>query len=641
MQAATDLDANFATSVTASLVVLLLCLAGGAPLTPRCLRRGGCDLTSLAFMLASGLVFWSGIAAAVTMRGAGFWLAMPVIQATLAALLWRREAVVCPPARTGRRRAVRLVAPVLVMVAVCVLFIRWWAAFRSPDGRVVDVHSDLGYYGQLVLGMKESGHASLWSGVLGSAVVESGAPFDVWYHWGPVWLASGVHEFAGLSVMESLLQADRIVLTVLLAIAAGAIVETLTGWSPGWSLLVGGISVIAVPLLKMFGILWFAGVLPYGILQHHSTSLVIQLSYHVEALLVLVALAAWLSSEDLPAGAMLFFAGVSAPHALAAAGVMAGALLTAGLLRRDRVMWKTALAVISILLAAWAMLSFVLGVNLPKSPESRMLTVGFNAIRLALRAGLVDTLISIVAGALMVPGVVHLMRLKDEGVQAERPRILGWMALCALAGGFAAYHLFSSMADRFHFSAFTRIVLIVPTAIWGMARMASRTAGPRKAASIALIILGGLMGVSDLVQYKNQTSFAKWSATDLGVIKKALGSEPFGYFAASDRNWWIPEHCTLASFLNVRCVRLNFIKSTDAAGQNGIFYGSSKPRELVPLLEGESEDQWSLRFARKLGIKRILEVEKEPLPDAISRSARKIAASGPLRVYELPAAIQK
>ena len=84
-------------------------------------------------------------------------------------------------------------------------------------------------------------------------------------------------------------------------------------------------------------------------------------------------------------------------------------------------------------------------------------------------------------------------------------------------------------------------------------------------------------------------------------------------------------------------MRLNSIESVDKVGKTSRYYGSERPFVLVPREAGETEAQWSIRFARKLGVRRVLEIGDDKLPEEIRAIVRPVASSGPLQLFEIQA----
>jgi hypothetical protein len=143
------------------------------------------------------------------------------------------------------------------------------------------------------------------------------------------------------------------------------------------------------------------------------------------------------------------------------------------------------------------------------------------------------------------------------------------------------------------------------------------------------------MGAHDIWHARERLTALPYKAEDLRALRMSLNGQAVGYFAQTDRQWWISKHSTLASLLDVRCVRLNSIPSMDGDPYSR-YYGASRPLELVPAREGESPAEWSLRFARRLGIRMIMETDADPLPETIKTGAKVLHAGPSLRLYELP-----
>lgn len=634
MDAITVFNANPAVEIAIAVSTLGVILAIGAMLLPRS-TTGGCPLFWVAAALTSGLIFFNGVSATVIMGRFGFYSFPPLAQLVLAAIWRRTQRKSCSLNQMENLRG--LLPPLAALLAACALFVWWFMSFTTADGAVRNIYGDLGYYGQLAMGLKKAGHASLWSGTLGAALKESGGQMDVWYHWGGVLLGAALHQWTGRPIFSCLLFEGEIIINFILIVNAGAIIRSLTGWSCGRSLLAGAVSMFAVVFLRVLVLLPQVSLIPFDVHHYYRVGLLTHFPYKADALPLLLAAGAWLRGKNWLALPMLFFAGFAAPHVFAAGGVMAGALLTVGILMRHPRMWRTAAVVIGVLLMAAAVLAVGFGVTVPKSPDSQMVTFGIETIRNGLREALLDSVINLLLLAPVLPGIVHLMR-SAEGTgdaSAERRRVLGWMAICAVAGSYAAYHIFLGLGDRAHFTTFTHVVMVLPVGIWGLASLVSRSRGWRKYAAVSLLVLCAMLGAADIGFSRSQVARTKWSVQDLTTVRASLGDEPFGYFAKLDRNWWIPKHATLASMMGVRCLRVNGEISVDNGGATARYYGSSRPYVLVPRETGETAAQWSLRFARKTGVRHLLEIGDDTLPDEIKAAARLVVSSGPLKLYQL------
>jgi hypothetical protein len=112
--------------------------------------------------------------------------------------------------------------------------------------------------------------------------------------------------------------------------------------------------------------------------------------------------------------------------------------------------------------------------------------------------------------------------------------------------------------------------------------------------------------------------------------------QPLGYFAVLDRQWWISFNAPLGAVLESPILRLNSVYSRDHLHEFASFYGSGAPYVLVPKQAGEDDLQWSLRFARKLGIRYVLETDRDPLPEALRSQVKLVIKAGVLALFELP-----
>ena len=418
-----------------------------------------------------------------------------------------------------------------------------------------------------------------------------------------------------------------------MVLAAGAIVQRLTRWPSAACMMIGLASLVAVQLTKALAVLTLGDAVHYETIQHFRTTLADAFAYKYEAMLMLGTLAAWLWQCRALTLLLLFLTGVSAPHNVGILGVTAGVLGTLGLVLRQRPMWRTAGIAIATLIGAWISVKLC-GAGLPKAEGQSMLALDPGSLLKAMGDTLPDIALGLLATALTLPGLVHLIRSRDEHTSDET-RILGWLPLCAIVGGFAAYHLFGTMSDRFHFTALTHAVLVLPVGIWAMARLVAVKAPTPRLLALIVIVLDVVLGIGDLTAARSRKPEQTWQRSDLATIQSQLQGRPFGYFAVMDREWWIPEQSSLAAVLDSRCIRLNEIDLVDKHGTFSQYYGADIPHRLVPAQPGESADAWSLRFARRLGLACVLELQPGTLPAAIKAQCRPLASAGGMTLFEI------
>jgi hypothetical protein len=242
--------------------------------------------------------------------------------------------------------------------------------------------------------------------------------------------------------------------------------------------------------------------------------------------------------------------------------------------------------------------------------------------------GTIDSLIGSVFGALSLIGIIHLIRASEPGANW-----LGWLALSGLVGAYAGFHLLASNPENFQLVMFTQAALVMPAGVWGLARMASFD-GRMKRIAVVLIALGVVMGLDDLDHVTKARPKVAWSVADVEKVHAELQGAPFGYFGPDDR-WWIPLQSQLAAHLGTRCARLNEgNQRSDAMNRH---YFNDKPHAVLPRNDGETPNAWSLRFANKLGIDFVMEIEPEAmLPNEIKAASTLCVSTPTLRLYKLP-----
>lgn len=626
-----SLDPSLVACALAALVLgVVAMLVGRGLVTSRTMDDHG--LLHHAVTLIAGLLFITGVMATVLLRRPCYYTLMPVLLIGWR-LIWARWSPPAPSIAAPREPWPRIVLPLMMVAAVVFGFEWWFGGWMQGDGSVRKIHSDLGFYVQALKALPEARLANSWAATLGVHAADSLDLRDFWYHWGPIWLASAITSTTSIAPIAALLIIVPALVDLAMVLAAAAIIQRLTRWPVAACLLLGVVSLLAVQLAKALAVLTLGDVLHYEPIQHFRTTLADAFAYKFEAMLMLGTLATWVWQRRALAVLLLFLTGLSAPHNVGILGVTAGVLGTLGIALRQRPLWRTAGIAIGTLLSAWITVKLC-GAGLPKAEGQSMLALDPGSLIKAIGDTLPDIALGLLATALTLPGLVHLIRHRDEHASDEA-RILGWLPLCAIVGGFAAYHLFGTMSDRFHFTALTHAVLVLPVGIWAMARLvAVKSSAPRLLALI-VIMLDGVLGIGDLRAARSREPEQAWQRADLAVIQSHLKGRPFGYFATTDREWWMPEQSSLAAVLDSRCIRLSEIDLVDKHGAFSKYYGADIPHRLVPTQPGESADAWSLRFARRLGLACVLELEPGTLPAAIKAQCQPLASAGGMTLFEI------
>ncbi len=583
------------------------CLVPKAALPGSWLRR-------TAAVSASGLIFMAACLATWELGRITYLTLIPLLQIGLAAWSHRKT-----EAQPRPEEALSMSDKAILLGAVIALIgLTWWMyPTANADGTLAYVNSDLGYFALMAKALPEAKVASIWAAVFGFATPESGEVQDVWYHWGPIWLTSGLSKLTGLTAFTVLLRVVIPLLNGLLILSAASMVSVVTGWKFKKSLLAGFVSILAVPLSITLVDKLLRSSMPQTVLQHAHSTLAYMVSYKFEAVLVMASMSAWYQRRLLLAAGLLFFAGISAPHTVAVGGLMAGVFGLIGLLRRDARQYRIAGGIIVILLLAWATLKLGFGAGLPQSDSAKFIVLDPAVLAANIGAAALNILIGIAVAGLVMPGLVHLLRAKDE-----ETRLLGWMAVSALIGSYGAYHLLLPEGERFHFTMYAHAIFVMPIGFWGLARMISQHPGWPQRYAIAALSLATLMGAYDQYDYRLEPADVKCTLQDLATVRGELRGEPFGYFSRKDRNWWITRHSVVGSMLDSRATRLNTLEIDDLSRAK--FYGSARPLQLLPVKPGEDELDWCLRLADKLQLKFIIEFDADPLPPEFSAKLHEI-----------------
>ena len=633
MSAFSPLDSHPVALVFALASTLAVVLGSGRLLMPGT-NGGDSPWTARALEFASGLIFVTSVTATVVLGRVCYLTMLPVLQVVIAFDGFRkvRQGSTARPKDTeGWHRLEFAILGGLALV--CLAFTSWHQGWRLADDGLRSFHSDLGYFTQMVEQLPQARIANGWTAVMGEHLQGLPGQHDVWYHWGPMWLAVAVKTWLrDLPAIEALLIITGSALNFGLLLATSAVVQTLCKTSRWRSLAVAAASLVAVQWLRAYGLLWIASWFPFGVVQHLRWTLTTMFSYKFEGVLMLATLAAWLERRTLIAVLLLFCAGVSAPHTFGALGAMAGTLGFIGLVLKRPALWKTAGTIIAVLLAAWAMVTLVFGCGMPKAEGQHLLSLNLETLRRCLRAAVIDSTIGLLIGALSLPGILHLVRCRDERA-TEESRTLGWIALSALIGSYAAYSFLSTMVDRFHFITLAQAVLVLPVGLWGAARMVWwGTASWQRWSGIALIVVTTSMGIHDVLWLRATDTRLPYTQSNVRALREVLRGQPFGFFSSNDRQWWIPKHTVIASLLESRCVRLNELESKDAYSR---YYGADLMHQLVPRQAHQSSEAWSLRLAARLEVKHLLELPSDPLPAAMNPFVKEVAKAGDLRLFEI------
>jgi hypothetical protein len=380
-----------------------------------------------------------------------------------------------------------------------------------------------------------------------------------------------------------------------------------------------------VPLANWFGI-GMGG-------PHSHLGYGMMFSYMLEGLLVTGAAVAWLNGRAALALVILFCAGISTPHTVAGICLVAGAWGLVSLIRRDWRELGRASAMVAVLGGAWLVCHVVFGVSLPKMDDSPMLVTGTAELGKAALLLLRDWGVGMVLAGVLLPGLWFLVRSADQQLRA-----LGWMAAGGMLASYAAYHFLMPTGDRGHFTTYVHLVVGNLVGFVGLCAACAQGTGWLKAVSSRLLVIMVLMGIYDSVHdHRAEWQLTKgYTTTDLQKVKDLVQGQPLGYFAVLDRQWWISFNAPLGAVLESPILRLNSVYSRDHLHEFASFYGSGAPYVLVPKQAGEDELQWSLRFARKLGIRYVLETDRDPLPEALRSQVKLVIKAGVLSLFELP-----
>lgn len=529
--------------------------------------------------------------------------------------------------------------PLLAVFCLAMVFAYYEHGWGMGRGGVVLPWSDLGYFGLLAQELPQAKVASQWAAVFSSFTREAGAQADAWYHWGPMWLAAFAARFSGASAMNAMIYIVIPMLAFVMSVTFGAIIQRVTQWANARCLLLGFAALIAVamparamqvPLANWFGI-GMGG-------PHSHLGYGMMFSYMLEGLFVAGAAVAWLNRRTALSLVMLFCAGISTPHTVAGMALAAGGWGLAALVRREFGEVGRASAMVAALGGAWLVCHLCFGVSLPKMDDSPMLVTGAAEMGKAATLLLRDWAVGVLLAVVLVPGLWFLVRSEDRQYRA-----LGWMAVGGMMASYAAYHFLMPTGDRGHFTTYVHLVVGNLAGFVGLCALCAHGTGWLKSVSSRLLVAMVLMGVYDSVHdHRAEWKHTKgYTTSDLQKLKDIVQGQPLGYFAVLDRQWWISYNAPLGAVLESPILRLNSVYSRDHLHEFASFYGSGAPYVLVPKQAGEEDLQWSLRLARKLGIRYLLETDRDPLPEALRPQVKLVIKAGVLSLFELPATASK
>jgi hypothetical protein len=518
-------------------------------------------------------------------------------------------------------KALALAAAAWVLVSI---LSAWQFGPSTADGQVRLQHSDFGYYALLTMGLAESHVSDLWSAAMGSAVVPS---VDVWYHWNPIWLAAGLSKVTGIPAWDGLYCVIAPIFQWLLVMLASVAVMSLVRW-PLWAALLAGIVATgSVQWIKMFGISWVVDWLPNGPLQHLRYSALMHYPYFIDGALLLLSLVSWIKGKGRLAVAVLFIACVSSPHNVASAGATVGTWLGFGIVARRRDFWMPAAWATVTILCAWGMVKWGFSTDMPKADGQTMIALVPGEMLLNIRGGILDTCVGVALHLLLLPGLAALMRKPET-------EALGWLALSGIVGTYMAHGILERLSDGWHITALAHAVIIVPGSIFGLCQWWQSSQKWSRFAAGAIMTLTLCMGAHDLWRQQKAGGNLPVNEEQLLTIREALKGETFGYYTEHDRHWWISRHSTLAALAHARCVRLNRIKGVEADGHSR-YYGHTRIETLLPRAPDQSEDDWSIKIAQKLGVRYILKTPLETIPAGVLPYLKLVVKAGDAELWAI------
>ncbi|MBK8093734.1 MAG: hypothetical protein IPK32_17610 [Verrucomicrobiaceae bacterium] len=620
----TVLAQPFANIFTA-LVCLVLFAVVGHLLTARRFDDGDA-LKRLALNLVFGMIFTIGIGITLYFGRAGIHLMPPLVLLGFAFWARRKFAAAAPNHATAeQRRGIWLV--VLLTFAGCCAYQLWRADWTGEGDLIRLDHSDYGYFAMLSKGIGEAKVSTGWAATTGLHAVAAGRSQDLWYHWGPMWMGLLISKVTGMPSIEAVLVTTGIITTLIVLLLVTAIVRTLTGWSPLRSLAIAVLSLMAMPYPEAM-----RAFAPFGHVEHSRESFFFFISYYYEAVMVFAILLSWLRGRQALAAALIVCATISSPHFVGGAGIAVGVLMCAGVLLRDRSLYKPAAAAVGLILVTMILVQAGLGATTSVSNGEEGITLKHAAT--AFMHGGLSTLVGIGVCVLFLPGWLRLVRNRSEDAISQRARLLGWLAFSGVTGGMVATYLFQNV-EQLHFTDFPNTLLAMPIGFWGLARLSTASVAWQRWIAIVAMVLCTAFGVTTLNRQQKDMAKTPWTPAQLNEIKQALAGEPFGYFSAKDRAWWLPKQSFVAALLDTRCIRLWPLKSADFENRFSRAAMDFLPMEMVPFREGEPIHEWSLKFMHHVGIRHILRAGDGPIPPEIAAQCYIVCGSDNLTLYRL------
>lgn len=620
--------------VVATLAILA---AVGRLLLPRGILPES-KLARLAIPWGYGLVFLTGIMAWVILGRMNYisWLSIcQLIGLAAARWLMRNgagDSTSTADPDTGWTR--REVTTALFTGLLLLVLLQLPCRFFSADGHVMRFNKDWAFFVEMVLALPESRAANGWSIFMGEHTIAATGYADMWYHWGPLLFAAGLRGLTGLPAAQVLLIVANTVFNAILLAALAAFVRSLCRLPVWQCLLAGGVALLSVHFLRLlpeaFNLL--GAWLPFDIFHHVRMPLATMFAYKYEAVLLFTALLLWQGGRKAHALGMIYLAACSAPHTVAFLAPAAATLAALGAVWRDRSLLRIGASVTAALLGGWATVHFAFQTDMTGGKAtSHASFTGIDKLIETLRFGLLDSAAMLVVTIFFVAGCVFLIR-HGRAVQDETARVLGWLALCGLVGSLFAFHALSS-PDKFHIVIMSHSVLIMPVGACGLLWMAVSTRGRHRLLAMALYVSGAALGVHTLLSNDILQGAEAWKLSDVQTLHQHLRGRPFGYLARNDRDWWIPKLCPLGAVLDSRCVRLNPLDESKSAHFNPKL--SRIPLEWMPPRKDESPVDWSLRLAKALGIRHIIETWQDPLPSVIRARLKPLHTAPGLFLYEI------
>jgi hypothetical protein len=260
--------------------------------------------------------------------------------------------------------------------------------------------------------------------------------------------------------------------------------------------------------------------------------------------------------------------------------------------------------------------------------------MGFSQILQIIRFGLLDSVATLLTSTLLLVGAIFWMR-RGQSEPEGRLRALGWLCICSVIGSSFAIHALRG-ADRFHVVVMSHAVLIMPVCACGLVAMFRHQLGRERLVALGLVTAVGVMGLHTLLQPTASRQNEPWGVADLAELQKHTQGAPIGYFAKTDRDWWIPKLSLLGGLVESRIIRLNPLDERHLSHFSEEAY--KVPFEWLPPGKEEPTSEWSIRLAHKLGIRHVIETWEDRLPKKVKQQSTPIWSGPGLMLYELPAA---